>query len=323
MRLATIEAAFAAQSPHSATTAVRGAQTKVLVAGSDTPLGREFAARLAASPQVEGVSLDDIDPHSNVELGRNWYEYKIIINAGGYHQVDQAEAPEGRVSAWTENAEATGRLARIARDHGIIFVQFSSDDVFDGTKNGAYTESDPLSPVSVFGQSRAAGELAAMSAPRHYIIRTGWVVSNGASFLSAMQRYATDGSAPRVVNDLRGRLTFTHDLLRAVRHLLQTEPEYGVYHLTSSGRPLTWEQIAKEVFVRLGQDPARVRGCSAAELRRTGAWTVAARPRNAVLDLSKITATGFVPGDQHVRIREYLAQALGASDNRDEVGLPA
>ncbi len=323
MRLATTEATLGTENSQAPDRAERSAQQKILVIGTDTRIGAEFSAMLAESPHVVSVARDSIELGGALERERNWREYKIIVNAGGYDSVDQAETREGRVAAWSANAVVTGRLARIARDYGIILVQFSSDDVFDGTKEGAYTEDDPLSPVSVFGQSRAAGELAAMAAPKHYIIRAGWVMSNGATFLNAMKRFAEDGSKPRVVNDLRGRLTFTHDLARAVRHLLAAEPEYGVYNVSSSGPVLTWEQIAREVFIRLGHNPARVRGRSAADFHQSGAWTMATRPRNAVLDLGKITATGFVPGDQYTRIREYLSDTLGASDLRDEVDLRA
>lgn len=323
MQLATIEAVFTDEG--AAIFEPRGATTRrrLLVLGADTPLGKEIAEELSLSPELEVRGEDAIRLEETLESTRDWGEYKVIINAATARSVDTAEGSEGRTDAWATNAQAVGRFARIARDHGIVFVQFSSDDVFDGTKAEPYTETDPLNPISVFGQSRAAGELAAMAAPKHYILRVGWVMNNGATFLSAMKRYAQDGTKPRVVNDLRGRLTFTHDIVRAVRHLLVTDAPYGVYNVSCSGEPLTWDQIAREVFAVLGESPSRVRGISSLELQRNGPWAVAPRPTNAVLDLAKIESTGFVPGDQITRIREYLHDEMGASDRAREVGITA
>lgn len=293
---------------------------KVLVVGATEPLGISLAEGLDASPHVLRTDHGTLDFDADLESQRDWCEYRLIVNAAGYSAVDTAETAEGRVAAWSENVHNVGRLARIARDHGIVFVQFSSDDVFDGTKSTPYTETDPVCPVSVFGQTRAAGEEAAMAAPKHYVLRTGWVIAEGPTFLSAMRTYAEGGMKPRVVNDQYGRLTFSRDLGRAIHHLMGSGADYGVYHVTSSGEPLTWEEIAKEVFGRMGRDPKLVQGCKTSEFHRHSAWPIAPRPKNAVLDLGKIEATGFVPSEQKERIREYLAGLEMPSGSAAESG---
>jgi dTDP-4-dehydrorhamnose 3,5-epimerase len=110
-----------------------------------------------------------------------------------------------------------------------------------------------------------------------------------------MASLAERGVDPRVVDDQIGRLTFTNDLTRAITHLLQSRQPYGVYNATSSGEPTAWADIARDVFRLTGNDPARVQGVSTDEYFATANSPVAPRPRNSILDLSKIEDSGFRP----------------------------
>jgi dTDP-4-dehydrorhamnose 3,5-epimerase len=220
--------------------------------------------------------------------------------------VDLAETAEGRRDAWLANAEGPARLARIAAENGITLVHVSSDYVFDGTSDRPYREDDALAPLGVYGQSKAAGDIAVATAPRHYILRTSWVIGEGKNFVRTMASLAERGIDPKVVDDQTGRLTFTDDIARAIAHLLASEAPFGTYNITGSGEPATWADIARAVFSATGHDPARVTGVSTEEYFASATAPVAPRPTWSVLDLSKIEAAGYSPTDQAEALSAYL-----------------
>ncbi|AMG84122.1 MULTISPECIES: bifunctional dTDP-4-dehydrorhamnose 3,5-epimerase family protein/NAD(P)-dependent oxidoreductase [Microbacterium] len=281
---------------------------KVLVLGASGQLGRALRARLGDAAHIEYATRADIDVSAtDLASARRWRDYGLIVNAAAYTAVDQAETADGREQAWAANASAVAALARIADDHGITFVHVSSDYVFDGTHDGAYPEDAPLRPLGVYGQTKAAGDLAASTAERHYIVRTSWVIGEGGNFVRTMQSLAERGIDPRVVGDQIGRLTFTSDIAAAIAHLVETRAPYGVYNVTGSGDPRSWADIAREVFRLSGHDADRVTAVSTDEYFASATGPVAPRPRNSVLDLAKITATGFVPADADESLAAYLA----------------
>ncbi|MEV8218904.1 bifunctional dTDP-4-dehydrorhamnose 3,5-epimerase family protein/NAD(P)-dependent oxidoreductase [Microbacterium sp. NPDC077391] len=281
---------------------------KVLVLGASGQLGRAVRAHLGDAAHIEYATRADIDvAATDLATARRWHDYGLIVNAAAYTAVDQAETADGREQAWAANATAVAALARIADDHGITFVHVSSDYVFDGTHDGAYPEDAPPRPLGVYGQTKAAGDLAASTAGRHYIVRTSWVIGDGGNFVRTMQSLAERGIDPRVVGDQIGRLTFTSDIAAAIAHLVETRAPYGVYNVTGSGDPRSWADIAREVFRLSGHDADRVTAVSTDEYFASATGPVAPRPRNSVLDLAKITATGFAPADADESLAAYLA----------------
>ncbi|UWF78185.1 bifunctional dTDP-4-dehydrorhamnose 3,5-epimerase family protein/NAD(P)-dependent oxidoreductase [Microbacterium neungamense] len=283
------------------------APRKILVTGADGQLGRALRQRLGDQPHIEYAARADLDlTDPSLPGARRWRDYGTIVNAAAYTAVDLAETPDGRRDAWRANADAPARLARIAAEHGITLVHVSSDYVFDGTKDGAYTEDDPLSPLGVYGQSKAAGDVAVATAPRHYIIRTSWVIGDGKNFVRTMASLAERGVDPNVVDDQVGRLTFTEDIAGAIVHLLETGAPYGVYNVTGDGPPQTWAEIAREVYRITGHDPARVTGVSTQEYFSTAEGPVAPRPHNSILDLVRVTAVGFTPNLVSKSLEGYL-----------------
>lgn len=283
------------------------APKKILVVGADGMLGRALRHEFADSAHVEYADRQNLDITGDLGSLRPWRQYQAIVNAAAYTAVDTAETAQGRVDAWHANSFGVGNLARVASEYGLTLVHLSTDYVFDGTAAEVYSEEMPVSPVSVYGQSKAAGDLVATMAPRHYILRTSWVIGDGHNFVRTMLSLAESGVDPRVVDDQRGRLTFTDDLARAIRHLLKTRPDYGIYNVTSAGEAMTWKQIAVQIFAQSGHDPARVTGVTTEEYFAGATRPVASRPSNSVLDLTKIEATGFVPGVQGLRVQEYVA----------------
>lgn len=280
---------------------------KTLVTGANGQLGRALRAEYGEHPWIEYATRDTLDLTSpDLPSARRWRDYGTIINAAAYTKVDTAETPEGRTEAWATNVTAVAALARIATTNGITLVHISSDYVFDGTKDGAYTTSDPLAPLGVYGQTKAAGDAIVSIVPRHYILRTSWVIGDGNNFVRTMASLAERGIDPRVVNDQTGRLTFTDDIAATVRALLESEAPSGVYNVTSDGEPQTWYDIARDVFRLTGHDPDRVTGVSTEEYFAGAASPIAPRPRNSVLDLDDVGGR-ILPLDGRERLAEYLS----------------
>lgn len=264
---------------------------KILVTGADGQLGRALHALYGDHPWIEYTTRETLDLTSpGLSTARRWHDFATIINAAAYTRVDTAETSRGRADAWSANVTAVAALARIAARNGITLVHISSDYVFDGTKNGAYTPTDPVSPLGVYGQTKAAADAIVSTVPRHYIVRTSWVIGEGDNFVRTMASLAERGAHPRVVDDQIGRLTFTVDIAAAVRRLLDTAAPYGTHHVSGTGAPATWHEIAQEVFRLTGHDPARVTAVSTEEYFAGSVGPVAPRPRNSVLEVDGVDA---------------------------------
>ncbi|MQW78113.1 sugar nucleotide-binding protein [Nocardioides sp. dk4132] len=280
------------------------APRKTLILGARGQLGRALEAEF---PGAVAVGRDELDLTDAASLAAwPWHEYSAVLNAAAYTGVDAAETADGRRDAWTANAQAPALLARLATEHRLTLVHYSSDYVFDGTRE-VHAEDEPLSPLGVYGQTKAAGDVAVATAPRHYLLRTSWVVGAGGNFVRTMQSLAARGVSPAVVDDQVGRLTFTTELARATRHLLDAAAPFGVYNVSNGGDPTSWAGLAREVF-RLAGRPADDVTPVSTEAYGEGK-AMAPRPRHSVLDLSKLEATGFTPQDQLAALRDYCAES--------------
>jgi dTDP-4-dehydrorhamnose 3,5-epimerase len=200
-------------------------------------------------------------------------------------------------------------LARVATKHGITLVHVSSDYVFDGTAHRHYREDDPVAPLGVYGQTKAAGDLIVGTVPRHFIVRTSWVIGHGRNFVRTMLSLAQRGVSPTVVNDQWGRLTFASELARAITHLIDTRAPYGTYNVTGSGPVASWAEIARQVFAVAGYDPDRVAGVSTEQYFASAVAPVAPRPLNSALDLAKLSSTGFTPAAVSGSLAAYVEAA--------------
>ena len=231
----------------------------------------------------------------------------MVYNAAAYTAVDEAETLEGRRKAWAVNATGTGRLVRIANRHRLTSVHLPTDYVFDGTRD-LHDEDEPLSPLGVYGQSKAAGDALVSTLPSHFLIRTSWVIGEGKNFISTMASLADGGVSPSVVDDQQGRFSFAEDLARAAVHLTSCGAESGTYNVTCSGDPVTWADLAVKVFEARGRPGKAVSRISTEEY--SSGRHVAPRPRHSTLDLTKVVSTGFVPRDGSEAVEAYL-KALG------------
>ena len=255
------------------------AARKTLVLGAKGQLGRALVARLpdAVAWDLDEFDMTDRDAYAKVD----WREFDTIINAAGYTQVDAAETQQGRRDAWRINAHSVVNLAQTAVAHDLTFVHVSTDYVFDGVQE-RHTTTELFAPLSVYGQSKAAGDAAASVAPKHYIARTSWVVGDGPNFIRTMQSLAEKGVDPAVVDDQIGRLTYTGDLADRIIELLRSKAPYGTYNVTSGGEPLSWYEIARQAFADAGHDADRVSPTSTVEYGR--GKSLAPRPRHSTLE---------------------------------------
>ncbi|MFZ3479502.1 sugar nucleotide-binding protein [Bifidobacterium adolescentis] len=269
---------------------------------------------------LEGFEFNDIDTFDFSDPAQydrfDWSLYGTIINAGAYTAVDKAETPEGRVLAWKANAQGPALLARVCAEHNITLVHVSSDYVFDGTAE-EHDESEAFAPLGVYGQSKAAGDIAVANCPRHYILRSSWVIGEGHNFVKTMmmlsKRVADQEDALNevtVVDDQYGRLTFTKDMADAIFHLLDSNAGYGTYDLTGSGAVRSWADIARDVFDQTNGNGDKVRPISTEEYFRNAKAPVSPRPTHSALALGKIEATGYRAPDWEKSLKAYVAKEL-------------
>lgn len=274
---------------------------RTLITGAGGQLARALAHEF---PGAHAASCDELDITDPAAIAAwPWHEYDVLLNAAAYTAVDDAESPGGRVDAWRTNATGVASLATAARDHRLTLVHYSTDYVFDGTLS-EHSEDEPPSPLGVYGQSKAAGDVAAATVDRHYLIRTSWVVGDGGNFVRTMHSLAAQGVEPDVVDDQTGRLTFTTELARATRHLLETGAAFGTYNVTNAGPATTWFELGRAVFRLSGCAEDCVTPVSSEEYASGRA--LAPRPRHSTLSLAKLRATGFEPEDALQALQRYL-----------------
>ena len=296
------------------------APRRTLVTGCNGQLGRAVRA-LAEERGLLGTfdfcDIDTFDFSDPEAYGQyDWDLYGTVINCGAYTAVDRSETPKGRVACWKANATGPALLARTCAEHGITLVHVSSDYVFDGTRE-THDESEPLSPLSVYGQSKAAGDLAVAGCPRHYVVRSSWVIGDGRNFVRTMRALSDRVADPAdaldrvtVVDDQLGRLTFTRDMAAAILHLLDSRAPYGTYDCTGSGAVRSWADIARAVFDAANGNGEAVTPVSTAEYYAGAEGPVAPRPHFSALDLSKLESAGFHMPDWQEELEEYLGKIL-------------
>lgn len=277
------------------------APRRPLVVGGRGQLAQALVARLpgALAPGRDALDLTSEDLGDALD----WSTVDAVYNAAAYTAVDAAETDEGRAAAWATNVTGLGRLVEQCRARRLPLVHVSSDYVFDGTRE-LHDEDEPLSPLGVYGQTKAAGDALVQTLPRHYLLRTSWVVGAGGNFVRTMARLADTGVSPSVVDDQVGRLTFTDDLAAAAHHLVTSGAAPGTYDVTCDGPPSSWADVAKAVFEARGRDPRDVTPVSTEEY--AAGRTLAPRPRHSTLALERLRATGFEPPDWRDALAAYL-----------------
>jgi dTDP-4-dehydrorhamnose reductase len=233
----------------------------------------------------------DLANEETIEASLTAVKPDIIINAAAYTDVDQAE--EDRDLAFAVNASGVGEAARVAAKLGAAFLHISTDYVFDGSKLGAYVETDPVAPLGVYGLSKEAGEKAIRSVnPRSAIYRTAWVYApEGKNFVNTVLRLAADRDELMIVGDQRGSPTSATDLAAFVLHASKIcaqdkDGAFGTFHVAGSGEA-SWAEFAEAITQRgaalgLIKKAPIVRHITTSEFP-----TKAVRPSNSVLNCRK------------------------------------
>lgn len=263
---------------------------KLLLIGRSGQLGWELSRTLAPLGEVlapDRTQLDLARPDQIATLVRS-SRPDVIVSAAAYTAVDLAESEPDR--AHLINATAPGLLAEEARRCGALFIHYSTDYVFDGTKSAPYVEDDTPNPINTYGRSKFAGENAIRSAGGPYLmLRTSWVyAARGKNFLLTMRRLLREKEQLSVVSDQIGAPTSAGALAEATALILRKRTgalgdACGVYHVTASGST-SWHGFASEIARLEGFDAAtRIRPIPSSEYP-----TAARRPANSRLSNAKL-----------------------------------
>jgi len=267
---------------------------KVLVTGCYGQVGTELMA-LAENYGHKAVGFDhdtlDISQQFAVNSCMQAEQPDVVVNAAAYTAVDKAEDDKPKAKA--VNATAVGYLAQACKALDIPLVHISTDYVFDGSKEGAYIESDTVSPLGVYGETKLEGEALVQSeCDKHYIFRTSWVFSaHGNNFVKTMLRLGAEREELGIVADQRGKPTSAREIARVIYEVLNSNNQtWGIYHLAQPNA-VTWFDFAQSIF-----DEAKQRGFSL-RVKKVNAITTAdfptpaKRPENSELDCNKLEAT--------------------------------
>jgi dTDP-4-dehydrorhamnose 3,5-epimerase len=279
--------------------------SEILITGANGQVGRAVSEIYPGAIKTDSADLDITNAKALQSF--NWSNIKTIINAAAYTNVDGAETPEGKKLAWTINNEAVGTLADVAAKNDMLFVHISTAYVFDGTKK-IYTEDDPINPIGEYAKSKAAGDQKAAKVPKHYIVRTDSVIGDGKNFVRTMLDLGKKDVAPTVVADQIIRPTFTSELAKAIKFLIEKQPIFGIYNLTNEGESLSWANFTRAIF-KEANISLKVADTTLAEYSASKPG-IAPRPLNSVLDLTKIESVGFKPRDWRDDLKDYIKKEL-------------
>jgi dTDP-4-dehydrorhamnose reductase len=284
----------------------------ILLFGSAGQVGQELTelARARNVPLKGVVRADaDITDARAVDAVISASSPSVLVNAAAYTAVDQAERePE---AAHAANVVGARNIAAAAGRHGIPVIHLSTDYVFDGSKTGAYVESDPIAPLGTYGRTKAEGEQAIRDmGADHVIMRTSWVYGRfGKNFLKTMLRLASTQDTLRIVADQRGCPTATADIAEAILAVCHTlekrDPQsLGTYHFAGTG-VTTWHGFAAAAIDAqaefTGKRP-RVDPIATKDYP-----TPARRPANSELDSSRFAAAfGYRAKPWRERVKEAV-----------------
>ena len=273
---------------------------RILLLGRTGQLGWELQRTLAPLAEIYALGPAELDLTELDALARLIHEVhpQVIVNASAYTAVDRAETQVDL--AMQLNVQAPAVMAEAARALNAVLIHFSTDYVFDGEKDSAYTEDDLANPLNVYGQSKLSGEQAIIKAGCAYIIlRTSWVYSlRGDSFVSKTLAWARQQETLRIVSDQVGSPTWARMLAEitaaALAQSLPAPQDYfsthsGVYHLGGSGSVSRLDFARAILRLDSHADEQKVRSLEAASTADFP--TLARRPLRTSLDCSRFEST--------------------------------
>jgi dTDP-4-dehydrorhamnose reductase len=313
---------------------------KILLTGKNGQLGDDLLQVLPRLGEVIATGREQCDLSRPGEIRKLIRDVRpaLIVNAAAYTAVDQAEKDEALARAI--NSEAPAVMAEEAKKIGAALVHYSTDYVFDGSRNSSYEENDPPNPISAYGRTKLAGEQAVRdSGVDHLIFRTAWVYSmRGKNFLLAILRLATQREELRIVRDQIGAPTWSHEIASSSVKALQqiynrpdrtaAWPERsGTYHMTAGGET-NWYEFTQAILqeaTRASNSPAWFQAATNGKellTRRVVPITTAEyptrarRPAYSVLSNSKLNR---VFGIQLPDWRKQLKEVFSLNNSADKL----
>lgn len=268
---------------------------RIVVTGRDGQVGSALRAALDGLGEVmvlDRAQLDLSDEHA-IRTALRELQPSIVINAAAYTAVDAAESDEA--TAFRINAEAPRVIAEETERLGAALIHYSTDYVFDGSKDSPWLEDDAPAPLSAYGRSKLAGERAiAEVGGTHLILRCSWVYGlTGRNFLLTMLKLAETRDTLSIVDDQIGAPTWSRTIADATATIIRDAGEpaqlaahTGIYHLCAGGHT-SWFGFAQAIFAQ-----AAVGRCPTLHPIATAGYpTPATRPKNSILNTDKFRRT--------------------------------
>ena len=267
---------------------------KILIYGAGGQLGYELMRQgQALGLDIHGIDYPQTDITDTARIANDFNEFnpELVVNAAAYTNVDGAES-EAEL-AWAINRDGPAHLARRCAEKKIPFIHISTDYVFDGTKKSPYTETDAVSPLGVYGHSKAEGEAVVRTLiDEHIIIRTAWLYgAHGQNFVKTILKLAAEREVIRVVADQYGSPTSAADLAEAIiiisERLRRPSPaDWGTYHYCGKG-VTSWHAFAESI-VALSRQRGKIKTARVDPITSAEYPTKARRPAYSALDCSLI-----------------------------------
>lgn len=274
---------------------------KFVVTGAAGLFGNGLTQVLREGHDVAGITRADGDITDSSRMRELLSQLRpdVVVHAAAIPDIDECELHPKK--AFRVNAEATRDLARIAEELGIAFALISTDAVFDGKSDRPYVETDPVSPPSVYGQTKVMAEEYVRRHERHWIFRVSVLFGPGKANFVNKGLCKGMGKEPYVVaSDQLGSALYTLDGARIIMRVIESAA-YGTFHLCNQGE-CTREELARKAVEMAGLDTAFVIGKPMSEMKRPGP-----RLKRAAMEMRGLANAGFaLPGRWEDALREYV-----------------
>src|SRR5213596_3705736 len=285
---------------------------KIVIVGAGGRLGSALVREYRERFDVTGVTRAHLDL-SNLDEMREKLRAKnfdVLINAAAFTNVDLCETQ--RDQAFRINADAPRILAEICRHKNAKLIHFSTDYVFDGEKSEPYIENDPANPISVYGESKRAGEQFVLETQvRHLVVRISWVFGpDRPSFIDAMIDRARENEQIDAIADKFSTPTYTHDLAQMLPQFFEPDVDGGILHFANAGE-CSWQEYAQWALDCCASQGIAVKAKTVGALKLTDMknW-VARRPVYSVLSIANYAElTGVTPRSWRDAVSDYIERS--------------
>ncbi|PYL05327.1 MAG: dTDP-4-dehydrorhamnose reductase [Verrucomicrobia bacterium] len=286
-------------------------QMKILIVGTGGRLGAALLREYHGEHDVAGFNHAQLDLSSfdkiREKLGGT--DFDVLINAAAFTNVDLCEQQPDR--AFRINAEAPRVLAEICGEKNAKLIHFSTDYVFDGEKRAPYTEEDEANPISVYGESKLAGEKNVLATgDQHLVVRVSWVFGpDRSSFIDGMIKRAQESETVDAITDKFSTPTYTHDVAKMLSQFFDSDVEGGILHFANAGR-CSWQEYAQWALDCCDKAGLSLKSktVGACRLKDMANW-IARRPVYSVLSTAKYTQlTGISPRTWREAVADYITR---------------